>query len=429
MLINIISKREFVKWCKKQELRYNGNGEDLSPLLLGKDTSDMVEQWIVHNFIHERDITLIYAPQKIGKTHFADALGQAIAIGTDLTPHFQVTDARSVVIFNGEMRRDQLLKRKRSAERQVGSLKPNGAYCEYVTFGAQENDKVEDLTTPEGQQRFLDVIGECIDQHPNCPHARVFILDSLKTLTKGGDIVAAKWNSLFRFLDKLRREHPWTFIIIHHTNKVGTDSGTQDKAIKVDVRACLTRDAKTALSDKNLSYFPSLAEDSDKRLARQLAQRFSGKRRDAIWFLFMLEDLRDLPPSAGRPFLMEMLPEDNPPRWECTELDDQGLLIDAAGRVLEYGDENRSTGADDTSKAAPNNLPAVQPPSQPTETKLTYEQLKKADVAKVIDMLRQTVKQSGCSSRQELGIKLETDKDGIDYLMKKHDLKNEDIGL
>ncbi len=429
MMFKIITVNDFSKWCRDRGLRFDDDTPELGGMIVEGAPSAGMAKWVVRNFIQERDIALLYAPQKVGKTHFAYALGQSMALGTGLTCHFKVEEPRSTIIFNGEMRKDQLVRRKRSAERQVGVPKPDGAYCEHIAFGYQENEVVEDLSAPEGQQRFLDVIDECNARHPDSPHARVFILDSLKTLTNKGDIIPAKWNSLFRFLNRLRTEHPWTFIIIHHTNKLGGDSGTQDKAIKVDVRARLSRDSKAVLAAAS-DYFPSLDKDSCAKLDRQLARRFSGERKDAIWFLFMLEDLRDLPRSAGRPFLMEMLPEDNPPRWESTELDDSGLLGDAGGRALDYDGKGIDECVDDVAQELNPSSQATTDSSVLTpEANLTYEQLKKASREEVVAALRHTVEKNGCSSRKSLGKLLGTDKEGIDYLMRKHSLKNEDIGL
>ena len=156
------------------------------------------------------------------------------------------------------------------------------------------------------------------------------------------------------------------------------------------------------------------------QLARQLARHFSGERKDCIWFFFMMEDLRDLPRSAGRPFLMEMCPEDNPPRWKATELDDRGLLIEpATGGKAEATPGNGEASPDGLDKGC------TSPKGKPS-----YEQLKNADRATVNEALRQIITEAGPSlSRRQLGQKLGTDKDGIDYLMRKHGLKNEDIGL
>ena len=425
ILLNIMPMTKVDKWCRERNLRYRDNTPDLGELLLS-NAPETAGTGIIHNFLHERDIIELYAPQKVGKTHFADALAQAIATGRELTPHFQVLEQRSVIVFNGEMRLDQLQKRRRSVERQVGECVPGGPYCEYVSFGMQEKEECADLSTPEGQRRFLELIDASNEAHRDSPRARVFVLDSLKTLTRGGD-GQAKWNSLFRFLNALRTEHPWTFIIIHHTNKKGGDYGTNDKAIKVDLRVHLTRDAETVLKEAR-DYFPGLKAKNGhgqkagvhEPLERQLARHFSGDRKDCIWFFFMLSDMRDLPRSAGRPFLMEMCPEDNPPRWEATELDDRGLLIEHGALAPEC------EASPEISPDSANGLGEQHGSRQ----SMTYEKLKNADRETVIEALRQIITEAGPSlSRRQLGQRLGAGKDGIDYLMGKHGLKNEDIGL
>ena len=419
MECKIITKIELEKWCKANNLHYHDSSPDLSKLLLS-NAAPTEETWIVHNFLHERDIAITYAPQKVGKTHFADVLAQSIAVGKEFNSHFQVVEPRSVIVLNGEMRIGQLQKRKRSAERQLEECKEAGPYCEFVMFGSQENDEVEDLTTKEGQQRFLELVDECNARHPESPAARVFILDSLKTLTNGGDVNPAKWNALFRFLNKLRTEHPWTFLIINHTNKLGEESGTHNKAATVDVRARLTRDAEIVLN-ADPSYFPEMEEDACRQLAGQLARHFSGDRKDCIWFFFMLTDPRDLPKSAGRPFLLEMCPEDNPPRWKSTELNDSGLLEEHPRP------EFVADGFSDAASGSPEALEEAT--AMPSAKKLTYEQLKKADRKIVVAVLSQEVEIGGCKSRESLGQRIGTDNEGIRYLLRKHSLNDGEIGL
>ena len=418
MKLKISTMNKIAAWCREHKLRYHDDTPDLDKLLLS-NAPEMAGNEIIHNFLQERDIVLIYGSQKVGKTHDADALAQAIATGKELTPHFQVLEPRSVIVFNGEMRLDQLQKRKRSVERQVGECAPGGPYCEYVLFNSQGKDESADLCTEKGQQRFLELVAKCNETHSDSPPARVIVLDSLKTLTRGGD-GASKWNSLFHFLNKLRAEHPWTFIIIHHTNKEGKDFGTQDKAIKVDLRVRLTREAAEVLNEAR-DYFPDMKKNASEQLTRQLARHFSGDRKDCIWFFFMMEDLRDLPRSAGRPFLMEMCRADNPPRWKATELNDRGLLDEPATG----GKAEATPGSGDVSPDSLEKPGGISPKGKPT-----YEQLKDADRETVIEALRHIITEAGPSlSRRQLGQKLDTQKNGIDYLMKKHGIKNTDIGL
>lgn len=60
----------------------------------------------------------------------------------------------------------------------------------------------------------------------------------------------------------------------------------------------------------------------------------------------------------------------------------------------------------------------------------TYGQLKEVrNSTELQERLKMVVEKTGCKSRKELGRHLGTDKDGVDYLMKKHGFKNDDIGL
>jgi sulfite reductase alpha subunit-like flavoprotein len=102
--------------------------------------------------------------------------------------------------------------------------------------------------------------------------------------------------------------------------------------------------------------------------------------------------------------------------------------MESDGDVESDGDEESQSETTSPVSASDGSKPTPSRSSIPS-----FSKLKKLSGNKVLKHLKDAVELSQCSSRRELGVSLSCSdknaKDRIDYLMKKHDLTNEGIGL
>jgi hypothetical protein len=375
--------------------------------------------------ISRGDIAMIYGQAGLGKTQLAQSMMHALGAGKDLNPLHQFAGSKplSVLMVTGEMRTDQLRIRN-SWFKAMYPSDSNSSFIEMRRFN-------HNLAEPEGQ-RTLDALITYVNQtNAGKRDIDVVILDSLKTLTHGGDS-AKHWNELFAYLAKARDERGLTFIIIHHANKAGEQLfGSVDIEVKLDLIISLTRQvpnlkgqlAGLGLSDSQLKQYTNFLDG-------KLRRKFSGDYADAIRFYFTITKGRALKNSDKNTLLMSFLPEKAGWGWQ---------VDDIFSPKSAWSPEQWQQQREDTNRATLPGLNANQilgadaAPAPEHDTIPTAAQLKKMQREDLIANLMHAA-QAGCSSRAAVGeyfgiTSHRKAKYAIDYVMKKHGINNEKVGI
>jgi len=374
---------------------------------------------LVNGIINRNDISVIFGPSKCGKTRLADSLRYAITRGYDLDHRHTISTPQSVLVLAGEMSKTQQDNRRAVCERMYPKKPKNNTFSEL----AHLKNKVD---TPQGVRELEVLIRHANARHSDKSGIRVVILDNLKTLTEKGESKSG-WQKLYDALDKLREKCSLTFVIIHHTNKENESFGTSDLDAKADSTfACVKDVHELAKYDPILSSDHASRRDYLDYLAAQYAQwRLAHPNHTA--FFFVGKETRDLKPTDGWPVFMHMLPEDDRPHWVCEEFlnpEHPWSRQSFEGDVVTTP-PTLSTVRSNESTAEAHEPPAADKGGEGTKIP-TYAKLKGMDRESVIAWLKTAVA-AHCQTREAIGQYFGTDKNGIDYLMKKHNLTSADL--
>ena len=399
---------------------------DLSTMVIDLESPHKEDvQALFTGLISIGDIAMIYGQAGLGKTQLAHSMMYALAAGKDLNARHQFAASKplSVLMVTGEMRTDQLHIR----DSWFKAMYPATSKSSFIKMCRFD----QNLADPEGQRTLDELITHINQENLGKRNIDVVILDSLKTLTYCGDS-AKNWNDLFAYLAKARDKRGLTFIIIHHTNKAGEQFfGSVDIDVKLDLIIHLSKQvpnlkgqlAGLGLSDSQLKQYTNF-------LAAELRKKFSGDYHDAIRFFFSIAKGRSLKNSDKNTLLMSFLPDKASLGWQVDDIFSPKSAWSPEQWQQQRGytcqEANPSLNVNQTQK--PEDAPVPEQGDLPT-----HAQLKKMSKEKLIANLKLAV-QAGCSSRVKLGqyfgITLgRKAKDTIDYLMKKHNIKNEELGI
>ena len=440
-MINIYTHGQSAEFYRRHNMPLPKDLLDTSGMIMDlSGPADQGARPVFERFLSRRDIAMLYGPPNIGKSPFAESIMYALTRGCDLDRLHVIGAPMSVLMVNGEMRKEQLQRRKAWYEKMYP--RPNAdAFFEVAKFS-------ENLAEPHGQKLLEQLIRECNAKHKGQQNIGVVILDSLKTLTKSGDGQKG-WNELFAYLNRARTEHDRTWIVIHHTNKQEKQSfGTFDIDIKLDVKVQLSEEipnleaqiARPGISTKELKGYKDY-------LSNLYHQEFAGERANAIRFYMTFDKGRDLPNNHKKSILLSFRPEDDKPEWKVEDIfdsDSPWSFENWSDSEEDIRDMLANTGKDcadkviddEESRSETTSLASTSASSKPTPSRgsiPSYSKLRELPKDDVVKYLKYAVELSQCSSRRELGVSLscsdKSAKDRIDYLMKKYKLTNEEIGL
>ncbi len=312
-------ENEFDRFYEKNKLRKPLNIPQFDKMIV--HPSNVHNQPMLSRLFNARNITLIYGRANCGKTPLICSMAVALSSGCDLDGiHTMCPEPQSCLIVSGEMNDAQWGKIE-GWNKKMFQNRCETAFVEIANYPFK-------LDTDEGQQHFEDLVRRVNASHQNQKKVSVLIFDSVKTLTMAGDN-PSKWNTFFDFLNKLREDHGWTIIVIHHTHKGKDDGsfGTYNIDIKVDNKIYVGKDFAIACDklggaerwlppedekDQTNAYFSYVKYKTNEKL--------SGRYADSIWFYLVLEKGRDFKPSEKLPVLMRMLPEDEHPEWYASDI-------------------------------------------------------------------------------------------------------------
>ena len=384
--------------------------------MLASPSSQNTVQPMMSRLFNAGNISVLYGRTGSGKTPLVSSLTHALATGCALDGIHTLSGApQSCLLVSGEMSDAQRTKVENWSKR-IFPTDNSTAFVDLASYPYK-------LDTEEGQRYFETLVQRANEQHPWQSPVSVIIFDNLKTLTAAGD-TASKWNVFFDFLDRLRKTHGWTIIVIHHTHKGKDDDsfGTYNLDIKVDNKIYIGRDFEK-ICRKVDGIEQWLPPENDKDATRDYLnfirdkthEMLSGKYADSIWFYLALEKGRDFRSSEKLPVFMRMLPEDEKPQWEAIDIlpDGSPWSYQSFQNAPKTQKERVEEKVD--SDAATSGTPDAG--DSQADRKPTYEELRKSrDREQVLKWLRKAYAE-GYKTRPRMAEWLGCNKAAIDNLM------------
>lgn len=172
----------------------------------------------------EQGLVMIHAPRGIGKTHVSLLIAYTVASGSEMFDGRWKSDAPQKVLFvDGEMPlsviQERLAKIVNSSDCELALLNN----LRVITPDIQIQSLL-DLSTPRGQA--------AIEEH--LEGVNLLILDNYSSLCRTGrENEAESWLPFQEWFLKLRRRG-LSVLLIHHSNKAGTQRGTSRKEDLLD---------------------------------------------------------------------------------------------------------------------------------------------------------------------------------------------------
>jgi putative DNA primase/helicase len=173
-------------------------------------------------------LALMYALRGTGKTLVAHGVAWAVACGGEFLK-WAAPQPRRVLLIDGEMRAGDIQERFHNI-RAVSELLPQPDFLKILAADTFR-DGLPNLNSLEGQQRYVDVIGD----------ADFIIADNLSTLCptiKEND--ADSWAPVVGWQLSLRRANK-SVLLVHHAGKAGTQRGSSRKEDVLDTVISLRR--------------------------------------------------------------------------------------------------------------------------------------------------------------------------------------------
>lgn len=192
---------------------------------------------ILHPWLREKDLVMIYAPRGIGKTWFALNVAYAIASGGKFLK-YKAKEPKRVLYVDGEMAAVLMQERIVSIKNSSENDPPDPSFFRLITHDLEENP-IRDLASKEGQ----------FDINAHLNDFDVLVLDNLSCLVRSGDEnEAASWVIIQEWLLYLRKMGK-TVILIHHAGKGGQQRGSSKKEDILDTVVALKKPKISCPSD------------------------------------------------------------------------------------------------------------------------------------------------------------------------------------
>ena len=179
-----------------------------------KEAMDMkIPNMLFSEFIFESDLTILFASAGVGKTMLAIQIAESIAKGTSIEGFVNESKPQRVLYLDFELSMKQL----------------EGRYCEVslvddkkVWFNQyQWHDNLIRITFNSEVDARVDVdsVFESILAHAHNNNAKVIFIDNITWIAKQGLETSKDAGLLMKKLDKLKKEHNFTLVVLAHTPK------------------------------------------------------------------------------------------------------------------------------------------------------------------------------------------------------------------
>lgn len=185
------------------------------------------KQRLIGPINHDSRILLL-APTGLGKTHFAMGIAGHVANGSNFM-HWEVPEAKRVLIIDGEMPLSLLQERLQATHRQL-----NGAMQwldKLVLLSMADFFDVGPMDTIGGQQWALSQITE---YKPD-----LVIFDNYQALTAGDMKDTESWRAMLPWVRMISRQEI-AQIWVHHTNENGKQYGDKTRSFQLDTEIILS---------------------------------------------------------------------------------------------------------------------------------------------------------------------------------------------
>lgn len=184
-------------------------------------------EFLLSPWLRRSHLGMIYAYTGQGKTWLVLAIAHAVVTGRDFLG-WECHGKAKTLIVDGEMGVADL---KQRLGLICGGKLPNNLFALYPEL-FDNMDVGLDLATEEGRK----LIDEMIDRHG----IECVILDNLSTLMTGDENEAESWREVQAWL-RTHRSAGRTVIVVHHSNKAGSQSGTSARERILNFSVCLKR--------------------------------------------------------------------------------------------------------------------------------------------------------------------------------------------
>jgi len=284
--------------------------EDIDSLIINEEEKVPPVPLITH-LINEGNVSILYGQASIGKTFFISSLARAVSLGVPLTDFFSIPCAHSVLTVVAETN-DAV---NNSKSLCCSKMFPEG---NVDTFSASGRLTAK-LDTTEGQKQLESLIERVNRSHPGKRPVSVIILDSLKKLTNAGDTPSG-WDNLFQFMDSIRTEKGYTWIVVHHVTKENKMFGSNSLLISVENVLKCHRETETIQDRDPLDLFVA-KKDKYPTWLMEKVDVWREEHPNDIWFYLAWDKGRDFIPSEKMTALLHMNPNDDKPAWKRIDSD------------------------------------------------------------------------------------------------------------
>lgn len=179
-------------------------------------------EMVLSPFLPSQGLCLLYAKRGVGKTHVANGIAYAVAVGGCFLK-WEATKPRKVLYIDGEMPAVAMQERLSRIFLSVALKPPAPDYLRLITPDLQEGP-IPDLSTPAGRAVLKEIIG---DSEP-------IIIDNLSSLFRSGvENEAESWQPVQDWALEMRRSGK-TILFVHHAAKGGQQRGTSKKEDTLD---------------------------------------------------------------------------------------------------------------------------------------------------------------------------------------------------
>jgi RecA-family ATPase len=197
----------------QEENVYNIHSEDLNYIktIKHEDLKKMKSEktkFILHPFLPEQGLAIIYSATGVGKTLFTLNCAYAIAAGGDFLK-YSAPQPKKVLYIDGEMSLNQMVYRYQRIIEEQGDLEfPD--YFELLNNDQMKPNCLPLICSSAGQQYYIDYI----DRN----NIDVIVFDNVSTLSDIDENKSDEWRIIQKFLLKIRSMGK-SVILVHHTGK------------------------------------------------------------------------------------------------------------------------------------------------------------------------------------------------------------------
>ncbi len=181
-------------------------------------------EMLLSPIIPEQGLVMMHAPRGIGKTHISLMVAYTVAMGGQMFDQKWTCDNSNKVLFvDGEMPLVVIQERLAKIVNSANSEMTGDDNLLIITPDLQ-NRGISDLSTPQGQQT--------IEEH--LEGVKLLILDNYSSLCRSGrENEGESWIPLQEWFLTLRRRG-LSVLLVHHSNKTGSQRGTSRKEDLLD---------------------------------------------------------------------------------------------------------------------------------------------------------------------------------------------------